>query len=69
MTRRWKNDLSLVRKWRVTMEGKRSKRGRVGEERPTKLTPEVVAKIAEAVAIEGKTLQVSCLETVQRACH
>ena len=33
------------------MEGKRSKRGRVGEGRPTKRTPEVVAKIAEAVAI------------------
>jgi hypothetical protein len=28
-----------------------SKRGRVGEGRPTKRTPEVVAKIAEAVAI------------------
>jgi transposase-like protein len=28
-----------------------SKRGRVGEGRPTKLTPEVVARIAEAVAI------------------
>jgi hypothetical protein len=33
------------------MEGKRSKRGRVGEGRPTKRTPEMVAKIAEAVAI------------------
>ena len=33
------------------MEGKTSKRGRVGEGRPTKRTPEVVAKIAEAVAI------------------
>ena len=33
------------------MEGKKSKRGRVGEGRPTKRTPEVVAKIAEAVAI------------------
>ena len=28
-----------------------SKRGRAGEGRPTKRTPEVVAKIAEAVAI------------------
>ena len=28
-----------------------SKRGRVGEGRPTLYTPEVVAKIAEAVAI------------------
>ena len=28
-----------------------SKRGRVGEGRPTKRTPEVVAKIAEAIAI------------------
>ena len=28
-----------------------SKRGRVGEGRPTKRTPQVVAKIAEAVAI------------------
>ena len=45
------NYLSLVRKWRVTMEAKTSKRGRVGEGRPTKRTPEVVAKIAEAVAI------------------
>ena len=45
------NDLSFVRKWRVTMEGKKSKRGRVGEGRPTKRTPEVVARIAEAVAI------------------
>ena len=27
-----------------------SKRGRVGEGRPTKRTPEVVAKIAEAIA-------------------
>ena len=45
------NDLSFVRKWRVTMEGKKSKRGRVGEGRPTKRTPEAVAKIAEAVAI------------------
>ena len=33
------------------MEGKKSKGGRVGEGRPTKRTPEVVAKIAEAVAI------------------
>jgi hypothetical protein len=33
------------------MEGKRSKRGRLGEGRPTKRTPEMVAKIAEAVAI------------------
>ena len=33
------------------MEGKKSKRGRVGEGRPAKRTPEVVAKIAEAVAI------------------
>jgi hypothetical protein len=33
------------------MEGKTSKRGRVGEGRPTKRTPEVIAKIAEAVAI------------------
>ena len=32
-------------------EGKKSKRGRVGEGRPTKRKPEVVAKIAEAVAI------------------
>ncbi len=32
------------------MEGKKSRRGRVGEGRPTKRTPEVVAKIAEAVA-------------------
>ena len=34
------------------MEGKRSKRGRLaGGGRPTKRTPEAVAKIAEAVAI------------------
>ena len=33
------------------MEGKKSKRGRVGEGRPTKRSPEVVAKIAEAVAV------------------
>ena len=33
------------------MEGKRSRRGRFGEGRPTKRTPEMVAKIAEAVAI------------------
>jgi hypothetical protein len=33
------------------MERNKSKRGRVGEGRPTKRTPEVVAKIAEAVAI------------------
>ena len=45
------NDLSFVRKWRVTMESKKSKRSRVGEGRPTKRTPEVIAKIAEAVAI------------------
>ena len=45
------NDLSFVRKWRVNMEGKTSKRGRVGEGRPTKRSPEVIAKIAEAVAI------------------
>jgi hypothetical protein len=32
------------------MEGKRSKRGRFGEGRPTKRTPEAVAKIAAAVA-------------------
>ena len=35
----------------MDFEGKKSKRGRVGEGRPTKRTPEVVAKIAEAVAI------------------
>ncbi len=33
------------------MESKKSKRGRVGEGRPTKRTSELVAKIAEAVAI------------------
>ena len=44
------NDLSFVRKWRVTMEGKKSKRGRVGEGRPTKRTPEVVSTIAQAIA-------------------
>jgi hypothetical protein len=31
-------------------ERKRSKRGRLGEGRPAKRTPEVVAKIAEAIA-------------------
>ena len=51
MTRRWKINLPFVRRWQVTMEGKKSKRGRVGEGRPTKRSPEVVAKIAEAVAI------------------
>ena len=35
----------------MILEGKKSKRGRVREGRPTKRTPEVVAKIAEAVAI------------------
>ena len=50
MTRRWKM-IFLLRKWNSDMEGKKSKRGRVGEGRPTKRTPEVVAKIAEAVAI------------------
>ena len=34
----------------MDLEGKKSKRGRVGEGRPTKRTPEVVAKIAAAVA-------------------
>ena len=34
------------------MEGKKSKRGRVGEGRPTKRTPEVVAKIAEPRCVE-----------------
>ena len=34
------NDLSFVRKWRVTMEGKKSKRGRVGEGRPTNDPPQ-----------------------------
>ena len=34
----------------MDFEGKKSKRGRVGEGRPTTRTPEVVAKIAEAVA-------------------
>jgi hypothetical protein len=33
------------------MEGKRSKRGPFGEGRPTKRTPEMVARIVEAVAI------------------
>ena len=33
------------------MEPKKSNRGRVGEGRPTKRTPDVVARIAEAVAI------------------
>jgi hypothetical protein len=32
------------------MERNKSKRGRVGEGRPTKRTPEVVARIAEAIA-------------------
>ena len=35
----------------MDFEGKKSKRGRLGEGRPTKRTPEVVARIAEAVAI------------------
>jgi hypothetical protein len=50
MMRRWKM-IFLLRKWNSDLEGKKSKRGRVGEGRPTKRTPEVVAKIAEAVAI------------------
>jgi hypothetical protein len=41
----------LLRKWNSDMEGKKSKRGRVGEGRPTKRTAEVVAMIAKAVAI------------------
>jgi hypothetical protein len=41
----------LLRKWNSDMEGKKSKRGRVGEGRPSKRTPELVARIAEAVAI------------------
>jgi hypothetical protein len=36
---------------KMDLEGKKSKRGRLGEGRPTKRTPEVIAKIAEAVAI------------------
>ena len=32
------------------MGGKKSKRGRVGEGRPTKRTPEVVAAISQAIA-------------------
>ncbi len=47
--------VSLTRGRTKTMEGqperKGSKRGRVGEGRPTKRTPEVVAKIGEAVSI------------------
>ena len=35
----------------MDFEGKKSKRGRLGEGRPTKRSPEVIAKIAEAVAI------------------
>ena len=35
----------------MDLEGKKSKRGRAGEGRPTKRTPEVIGKIAEAVAI------------------
>jgi hypothetical protein len=41
----------LLRKWNSDMEGKKSKRGRLGEGRPTKRTPEVIDKIAEAIAI------------------
>ena len=37
------------------MEGKKSKRGRVGEGRPTKRTPEVIAKIVEAIAVGLQT--------------
>jgi hypothetical protein len=40
-----------VRKWRMTMEAKKSKGGRVGEGRPTMRTPELVAKIVEAIAV------------------
>jgi hypothetical protein len=48
--------LALVRSTELGENGKErthrvSKRGRVGEGRPTKRTPEVVAEIAEAVAI------------------
>ena len=51
MTRRWKMISLLCEGGTVTMEGKKSKRGRLGEGRPTKRTMEAVAKIAEAVAI------------------
>jgi hypothetical protein len=48
--------IALVRPTEPGEDGKEhthrmSKRGRLGEGRPTKRTPEVVAKIAEAVAI------------------
>ena len=48
-----RDDLRPDGRYRVGEERKQriSKRGRVGEGRPTKGTPEVVAKIAEAVAI------------------
>jgi hypothetical protein len=49
VTRAGKSPL-LCAKVAVSMEGKKSKRGRVREGRPTKRTPEVVAKIAESVA-------------------
>jgi hypothetical protein len=48
---RWKMTFGLCETGMVSMEGKKSKRGRVGEGRPTKRTQEVIAKIAEAVAI------------------
>ena len=48
---RWKMTFHLCESRTMDFEGKKSKRGRVGEGRPTKRTPEVVARIAEAVAI------------------
>jgi hypothetical protein len=47
-----KMTLSSVGKWEVSMEGKKSKRGIIAEGRPTKRTPEVVAKIPEERALE-----------------
>jgi hypothetical protein len=59
------NDLSFVRRWNSDMEGKKSKRGRLGEGRPTKRTTEAVAKIAEAVAI-GLTDEEAALEAIPK---
>jgi hypothetical protein len=41
-----------------------SKRGRLGEGRPTKRTPEVVAKIAEAIAIGVTDEEASLLAAI-----
>ena len=51
-------------KWEVSMEGKKSKRGRVGEGRPTPYTPELTNRLADHIAVGLTDEEAAALEDI-----